>query len=684
MYATGTMPTQLGRLSLLSFLYININRLTGTVPTQVSRLTQLRTLLLSDNRFTGTLPSLPPSLETVYTFHNRFSGNVVSQSTITIKCLAQYDNNQEANCFGVVPPECDSLTQIALVNGSSSPASFRGCLNTTDQSVFSLPKSYLLATTPASSTGLFAVDVVPSTNVTLLLNETVLSVGAATAFFFAVTPVAIGIRQTNATVKPAVTVRACSCDGNSAVFSAALVNASDSLVALTVNASLALQGSLQHGRRVRGVFCARAKHHYAVGVRAGTVILKFDRLSIFGTPAPPVTPQTAFSLYLVPASGGGAISRVVELKTNTSTRPADVLLSPTVAPAEEAVLVLAAWVPLMYSVSFTLADCLLGDDSTQVLTAGVRTVSNLCPAGDRDTFSVPVQAGNFTLTVDVSHELSAPLVLVAALRVFESAQQRNMTAQPACVLKSLTTTNVSSCSWELDQSDGFLTIELATDNGDLTLAGYGVTLSFVPRDTTAPTPQPTSLLTSTSSPGPMTTTNAALTTSATVSALATSLALVATTTAAGSTDIPLIAGVAGGAVVLLALVGVAVAIGMRRRGKTAPSNELPLAVTSTRVAPSAKDEPARRTSEYGPISGASAHGEYGAAPPAKEDALPRSFAHGPMSAADAHGEFASMRADSQAQYASSSAAPESHYASTAAKFTAGLLTGSNYQAFAST
>jgi hypothetical protein len=136
--------------------------------------------------------------------------------------------------------------------------------------------------------------------------------------------------------------------------------------------------------------------------------------------------------------------------------------------------------------------------------------------------------------------------------------------------------------------------------------------------------------------------------------------------------------------VLLALVGVAVAIGMRRRGKTAPSNELPLAVTSTRVAPSAKDEPARRTSEYGPISGASAHGEYGAAPPAKEDALPRSFAHGPMSAADAHGEFASMRADSQAQYASSSAAPESHYASTAAKFTAGLLTGSNYQAFAST
>jgi hypothetical protein len=79
-------------------------------------------------------------------------------------------------------------------------------------------------------------------------------------------------------------------------------------------------------------------------------------------------------------------------------------------------------------------------------------------------------------------------------------------------------------------------------------------------------------------------------------------------------DIPLIAGVAGGAVVLLAVVGVAVAIGMRRRGKSAPSNQLPL---STSVAPSpAKDEPPRRSSEHGSISASAAHGEYGAAPPA--------------------------------------------------------------------
>jgi hypothetical protein len=163
------------------------------------------------------------------------------------------------------------------------------------------------------------------------------------------------------------------------VFSSALLNSSDSLVALTVNASLALQTSLQQGRRVRGVFCAPAKHHYAVGVRAGTVVVKFDRLAIFGTAAAkPVVPQPALSLYLVSASGGvAAISRVVELSTSAPTLPPDVPLSPALAPAGEAVLVLAASVPLMYSISFTLANCPMGDDSTQTLAADVRTVSNL-------------------------------------------------------------------------------------------------------------------------------------------------------------------------------------------------------------------------------------------------------------------------------------------------------------------
>jgi hypothetical protein len=156
---------------------------------------------------------------------------------------------------------------------------------------------------------------------------------------------------------------------------------------------------------------------------------------------------------------------------------------------------------------------------------------------------------------------------------------------------------------------------------------------------------------------------------------------VPTVAAEPATDVPLIAGVAGGAVVLLAVVGVAVAVGMRRRGKSAPSNETPM---TTSVATG--DEPPRRTSEYGPVSASAVHGEYGAAPPAKDAPPARSCEHGPISAAEAHGEYASMRADSVASLPSSNydrwsdngAAPKSHYAGTADEFTAGLPSGSNY------
>jgi hypothetical protein len=74
--------------------------------------------------------------------------------------------------------------------------------------------------------------------------------------------------------------------------------------------------------------------------------------------------------------------------------------------------------------------------------------------------------------------------------VFESSLMQNLTAQPACVLEAFVAHNVSSCSWALEQSAGFLSIELAADNSNQTLVDYGVSLVFVPRATAAPTPAP--------------------------------------------------------------------------------------------------------------------------------------------------------------------------------------------------
>ena len=79
-----------------------------------------------------------------------------------------------------------------------------------------------------------------------------------------------------------------------------------------------------------------------------------------------------------------------------------------------------------------------------------------------------------------------------------------------------------------------------------------------------------------------------------------------------STDVALIAGVVGGIIALLAVIGVAVAVGLWRRRKSASSNELPMVTTTSAsnygVAPPPRDASSPvRTSEYGPIS---ARGEY--------------------------------------------------------------------------
>ena len=56
-YLTGTIPTQLGRLTDLEVLWLYENRLTGTIPSQIGKMKKLKKLNLRENNLNGSIPS---------------------------------------------------------------------------------------------------------------------------------------------------------------------------------------------------------------------------------------------------------------------------------------------------------------------------------------------------------------------------------------------------------------------------------------------------------------------------------------------------------------------------------------------------------------------------------------------------------------------------------------------------
>jgi Leucine rich repeat len=53
---TGTIPSELGKLSSLRGLFLENNKLSGTVPAELSGLTRITTVNIGANDFTGSLP----------------------------------------------------------------------------------------------------------------------------------------------------------------------------------------------------------------------------------------------------------------------------------------------------------------------------------------------------------------------------------------------------------------------------------------------------------------------------------------------------------------------------------------------------------------------------------------------------------------------------------------------------
>ncbi|CAI5978856.1 unnamed protein product [Closterium sp. NIES-64] len=103
----GSMPTDISKLSALTFLRFCANWFYGTIPTSIITLTRLTYLGLFSNYLVGTVPTPPPSLQYFSVERNLLTGSFPSGVPTTV-C--------NANCFTSPPTACPLSTQRASTN----------------------------------------------------------------------------------------------------------------------------------------------------------------------------------------------------------------------------------------------------------------------------------------------------------------------------------------------------------------------------------------------------------------------------------------------------------------------------------------------------------------------------------------------------------------------------------------
>jgi hypothetical protein len=111
---TGSLPSEIGRLSAVQYLDISSNSLTGTLPVTLSGMTSLKTLWLGDNMLSGTIPTqlgLMSNLENIYLVSSTSYIKVTEEprhTSLLTMCFFQSGNN----FFGSVPAEVCALASL--------------------------------------------------------------------------------------------------------------------------------------------------------------------------------------------------------------------------------------------------------------------------------------------------------------------------------------------------------------------------------------------------------------------------------------------------------------------------------------------------------------------------------------------------------------------------------------------
>lgn len=119
---TGIIPSAIGELFNLQYLFLSSNNLSGEVPQELYSLEKLKNIDLADNNFTVALPSefaSMPTLEVLILKNNAFSGQISEAYTENDRIITL--NFKSNNLTGGIPEGISGMTSLEYLNLSDNP-----------------------------------------------------------------------------------------------------------------------------------------------------------------------------------------------------------------------------------------------------------------------------------------------------------------------------------------------------------------------------------------------------------------------------------------------------------------------------------------------------------------------------------------------------------------------------------
>ena len=110
---SGYLPSELGGLIRMAYLFLNKNHLTGSLPEEIGQLTALQSLWLSENQLSGSIPSSLyqlPKLGFLALDHNQLSGSIPEEIGNLSAVYGLFLNNNQLT--GDLPSCIGNLTKL--------------------------------------------------------------------------------------------------------------------------------------------------------------------------------------------------------------------------------------------------------------------------------------------------------------------------------------------------------------------------------------------------------------------------------------------------------------------------------------------------------------------------------------------------------------------------------------------